>query len=60
MITHNMSHAMEIGNRMVMMHRGRVLFDLDERERAGLTVTDLIGRFRDLAADDLTDRTALS
>jgi putative ABC transport system ATP-binding protein len=60
MITHNMTHAMEIGDRMVMMHRGRALFDLDERERAGLTLTDLIGRFRDLAADDLSDRTALS
>jgi putative ABC transport system ATP-binding protein len=60
MITHNMTHAMEFGDRMVMMHRGRVLFDLDERERAGLTLADLIGRFRELAADDLTDRTALS
>jgi ABC-type uncharacterized transport system ATPase component len=43
-----------------MMHRGRVLFDLDKDERAGLTLEDLIGRFRDLAADDLSDRTALS
>ena len=60
MITHNMTHAIEVGDRTVMMHRGRVLFDLDKDERAGLTLEDLIGRFRDLAADDLSDRTALS
>ena len=60
MITHNMSHAIELGDRTVMMHRGRVLFDLDSRQRAGLTVPDLIERFRRLAADDLSDRTALT
>ena len=60
MITHNMTHAIEVGDRTVMMHRGRVLFDLDKDERAGLTLEDLIGRFRDLAADDRSDRTALS
>jgi putative ABC transport system ATP-binding protein len=60
MITHNMNHAVELGSRTVMMHKGRVLFDLDADQRAGLTVPDLIDRFRQLAADDLTDRTALA
>lgn len=60
MITHNMSHAIELGDRTVMMHRGRVLFDLDAEQRAGLTLPDLIDRFRQLAADDLSDRTALT
>ena len=59
MITHNMHHAIELGDRTVMMHRGRILFDLDRDERAGLTVADLIDRFRQLADDDLSDRTAL-
>ena len=59
MITHNMSHAIGFGTRTVMMHRGRILFDLDGEQRAGLTVPDLIERFRRLAADDLSDRTAL-
>jgi putative ABC transport system ATP-binding protein len=54
-----MSHAIELGTRTVMMHRGRILFDLDGEQRAGLTVSDLIERFRALAADDLSDRTAL-
>lgn len=61
MITHNMNHAIELGDRTVMMHRGRVLFDLDADQRTDLTLPDLIGRFRQLAADDvLTDRTALT
>ena len=60
MITHNMSHAVTLGTRTVMMHRGRILFDLDEEERKGLTLPDLVERFRGLAADDLTDRTLLS
>jgi putative ABC transport system ATP-binding protein len=60
MITHNMSHAIELGDRTVMMHRGRILFDLDAEERAGLTLPDLIDRFRQLAADELSDRTALT
>ncbi len=60
MITHNMNHAIELGDRTVMMHRGRVLFDLDAEQRSGLTLSDLIERFRQLAADDLSDRTALA
>jgi putative ABC transport system ATP-binding protein len=60
MITHNMSHAIEYGDRTVMMHRGRILFDLDSEQRAGLTVNDLIQRFRALAPDELSDRTALA
>jgi putative ABC transport system ATP-binding protein len=60
MITHNMNHAIDLGDRTVMMHRGRVLFDLGREQRAGLTVPDLIDRFRQLAADDLSDRTALT
>ena len=61
MITHNMNHAIELGDRTVMMHRGRVLFDLDADQRTDLTLPDLIDRFRQLAADDvLSDRTALT
>jgi putative ABC transport system ATP-binding protein len=60
MITHNMTHAIELGNRTLMMHRGRLLFDIDADQREGLTVNDLIDRFRRLADDELLDRTVLS
>jgi putative tryptophan/tyrosine transport system ATP-binding protein len=61
MITHNMSHAVDFGERTVMMHRGRVLFDVQGTERAALGRTELIDRFRALATDDeFSDRTVLS
>lgn len=59
MITHNMAHALEVGDRTVMMHQGTVLFDVDGDERSALTVEDLIDRFRNLAGT-VSDRAALA
>jgi putative ABC transport system ATP-binding protein len=58
MITHNMQHAVDTGDRTVMLHRGRVLFDVDGAERAGLSVDDLVARFRQVGGE-LSDRSAL-
>ena len=60
MVTHNMTHAVEVGDRTVMLHEGRTLFDLHGEERANLTVADLVARFHELAGDGLTDREMLS
>ena len=49
MITHNMSSALELGNRTIMMDRGRIVFDTAGEERAHLTVTDLLNKFHDAA-----------
>ena len=46
MITHNMKNALELGNRTLMMDGGRIVLDIGGRERAGLTVEDLLERFR--------------
>ncbi|MEL6985707.1 MAG: ATP-binding cassette domain-containing protein [Actinomycetota bacterium] len=59
MITHNMDHATDTGDRTVMMHRGQVLFDIEGEERGATSVADLIARFRELGGT-LSDRTALS
>lgn len=59
MITHNMDHATDTGDRTVMMHRGQVLFDIEGEERAATTVADLIARFRNLGGT-VSDRAALS
>ncbi len=45
MVTHNMSHALALGNRLVMLHRGRVILDVADEEKAGLSVEDLLARF---------------
>lgn len=60
MITHSMQQAVAVGNRVVMMNRGRVLFDISGKERQSLRYSDLIERFRELrTGDDLPDRAVL-
>ena len=61
MITHNMRQALELGNRTLMMDSGRIVLDIGGEERAGLTVDDLLKRFRSGAGKDLdNDRILLS
>jgi putative ABC transport system ATP-binding protein len=45
MITHNMQHAISLGNRLLMLHQGRVLLDLSGPEKTNLTVKDLLEHF---------------
>lgn len=45
MVTHNMQHAVDYGNRVVMLDAGKVLLELDGSEKARVTVADLIGHF---------------
>lgn len=46
MITHNMRSALELGNRTIMMDAGRIIMDVSGPERKGMTVQDLLDRFR--------------
>ncbi len=59
MITHNMQQAISNGNRLIMMHLGKVIFDVKGRERDRLTVDDLLDRFGKLRGS-LNDKTLLS
>jgi putative tryptophan/tyrosine transport system ATP-binding protein len=45
MVTHNMQQAIRYGNRMVMLHEGRVKFDVRGDEKQALTVEDVVRRF---------------
>ena len=61
MVTHNMKHALDLGTRTLMMDAGRIVLDLSGEERKGLTVEDLLSRFRAGAGKDLdNDRILLS
>ncbi|HET7668968.1 MAG TPA: ATP-binding cassette domain-containing protein [Burkholderiales bacterium] len=53
MVTHNMQDAIRFGNRLVMMHAGRVIFDARGAEKAALTVPGLVARFHQVAEDKL-------
>ena len=46
MVTHNMAQALTLGNRTLMMADGRIVLDVAGAERAGMTVDDLVARFR--------------
>lgn len=51
MITHNMEQAIAHGDRLLMMHEGRVVLDLAKDEKAKLTTADLVTRFHDVVSD---------
>jgi putative ABC transport system ATP-binding protein len=59
MITHNMQQALSNGNRLIMMHQGKVVFDVKGPERDRLTVEDLLDHFGKLRGT-LSDKTMLS
>ena len=46
MITHNMQSALDLGNRTLMMDSGDIILDIAGDERRGLTVEDLLRRFK--------------
>lgn len=53
MITHNMKHAISFGNRLIMLHQGRILLDLRGTEKAQLTVKDLLRQFYEAQGEEL-------
>ncbi|MBN2125614.1 MAG: ATP-binding cassette domain-containing protein [Deltaproteobacteria bacterium] len=45
MVTHNMQQAIRYGNRMIMLHEGKVRFDVVGEEKTALTVEEVVKRF---------------
>lgn len=61
MVTHNMSQAIRWGNRLVMMHEGRIILDVGGEEKARLQVNDLVAKFYAASREELSvDRMLLS
>ena len=61
MVTHNMNQALELGSRTLMMDSGNIVLDVQGEERAGLTVKDLLKKFKAKVGEDLdNDRILLS
>ena len=60
MITHSMQQASDLGDRVIMMNRGRIEFEISGEERANLKPADLIDRFHSLETGaELSDRQLL-
>ena len=61
MITHNMRDAIQYGNRLVMLHEGRVILDIEGEEKKRLTVPELLEMFsRASGSEFANDRAILS
>ena len=60
MVTHDMGHALERSDRLIMLHAGRIVLDIDRRLDAGLSIQDLHDRFAALVGQTLPDETLLS
>lgn len=57
MITHNMRDALAYGNKLIMMHEGKIIFSAEGEEKSKLTVNDLLVKFQELG--DENDRIML-
>ena len=54
MITHNMQHAIEYGNRLLMMDKGEIIFDVEGEEKQKLTAQKLVDKFHEIRNTELT------
>jgi putative tryptophan/tyrosine transport system ATP-binding protein len=58
MVTHSMQQAANLGDRLVMMHRGQIIHDLRGAEKRRARVDDLLARFEEVRRREQLDETA--
>ncbi|MDR2565959.1 MAG: ABC transporter ATP-binding protein [Bifidobacteriaceae bacterium] len=59
MVTHNMAQALRVGNRLLMMHEGEIILELNAAQKRRTTVADLMERFTSVKGQ-MADRSLLS
>ena len=59
MITHNISNAIEYGNKTIVMSQGKLLLTIEGEQRANMTVEKLMKLYSDTAEDELSDKMIL-
>lgn len=55
MVTHNMKDAIYIGNRLIMMHDGNIIFDVSGEEKKNLHVSDLLKKFEQASGSEFAN-----
>ncbi len=55
MVTHNMKNAIQYGNRLIMMHEGRIIYDVSGEEKKKLQVRDLLARFESVSGGEFAN-----
>lgn len=51
MVTHNLRFAVEYGNRLVMMHMGNCIMDLDEEKKKTVAIDDILNKFNEISIE---------
>ncbi len=51
MVSHNLRHAVEYGNRMIMMHQGGIVLDYDAQKKKQTQVEDILGIFNEISIE---------
>jgi len=59
MVTHNMELALRHGNRLIMMHKGRIVVDMNQAQKADLTIHDLVVAFERASGEEFVDDSVL-
>ena len=52
MVTHNLRYALEYGDRILMMNRGRVVLDKAEEEKTALSTDEILGVFNQISLEN--------
>ena len=61
MITHNMKDAIRLGNRLIMMYEGKIIYDISGEDKKNLHVSDLLALFEKASNGEFAnDRMLLS
>ena len=61
MVTHNIKDAIAHGNRLIMMHEGKIIYDVSGEEKKKLHVSDLLAKFEEVSGGEFAnDRMMLS
>lgn len=55
MVTHNMKDAIHHGNRLIMMHEGKIIYDVSGEEKAKLEVADLLAKFEEASGGEFAN-----
>lgn len=55
MVTHNMKDAIRLGNRLIMMHEGKIIYDVAGEEKKNLHVADLLKKFEDVSGGEFAN-----
>ena len=55
MVNHNMKDAIQIGNRLIMMHEGRVIYDVKGEEKKKLQIEDLLHKFEEVSGEEFAN-----